>query len=918
MTNQDFVKQFQVGATTYNYFAIRALTEQGMGTIDRLPYSIRILVENLLRKLDGRIVTEKDLRTIAGWRKQYDSPVEIPYHPARVLMQDFTGVPAVVDLAVMRDAVKELGGDPAKVNPSVPVELVADHSVQVDFSGTSLSLTGNVAKEYERNSERYALLKWAQQSFNNFKVVPPNSGICHQVNLEHLGRVTITETITETIGDRTYAYPDTLVGLDSHTPMINGIGVMGWGVGGIEAEAVMLGQPYFMSIPEVIGVRLTGRLRAGITATDLVLTLTELLRRNKVVEKFVEYFGPSMQHLSIPDRATIANMTPEYGATLGFFPIDEKTIDYLKLTGRKTQAAVTEVYARANGLFYGGEETSEYTKVIDFDLATVEPSLAGPARPQDRVPLSAMRRVFQDILGCNFERDAKQHAVSTFIDESGCKTSREEACLIKSKKNIELVVNGSPVKIGDGSVVIAAITSCTNTSNPHVLIGAGLMAREAVKRGLRVPAYVKTSLAPGSKVVSRYLQESGLMPYFEALGFHITAFGCTTCIGNSGPLNPEIEKAVKEHNLNVAAVLSGNRNFEARIHQQIKSNFLASPMLVLAFAIAGRVDIDLTSSPLAYDPNGQPVYLRDLWPDNEAIDTLVGRHVTSTAFTLEYADLFAGDEFWQGLPISKSTTFAWDEKSSYIKKPPYFDQFTGTPAEPRDILEARAFLLLGDSVTTDHISPAGAINKKYPAGQYLIEQGVDPDHFNSYGSRRGNHEVMMRGTFGNIRIKNRMIAPKEGAFTIKYPENLEMYNYDAARQYLREGTPLIVLAGKEYGSGSSRDWAAKGTSLLGIKAVIAESFERIHRNNLVGMGALPLVFKEGENCDSLGLDGTEVFAITGLSDIAPRKELEVTARKSDGKVVRFSVIARLDTEVDVIYFRHGGILPYVLRQMMKN
>ena len=890
MKNQDFANQFQVGTTTYNYFDIHALAKEGMGKIERLPYSIRILVENLLRKLDNRIVTENDLRTITNWQKTYDSPVEIPYHPARVLMQDFTGVPAVVDLAVMRDAVKELGGDPARVNPSVPVELVADHSVQVDFSGTTQSLTENVAKEYERNSERYSLLKWAQKCFNNFKVVPPNSGICHQVNLEHLGRVTITELV----GDQNYAYPDTLVGLDSHTPMINGIGVMGWGVGGIEAEAVMLGQPYYMSIPEVIGVRLTGKLKAGITATDLVLTLTELLRKNKVVEKFVEYFGPGMQHLAIPDRATIANMTPEYGATLGFFPIDDKTINYLNLTGRNHQAAVTEIYAKANGLYYRGEETCDYTNVIDFDLATVEPSLAGPARPQDRVPLSRMKAAFTDNLKSSGSEDKKPHG------------------------GVEIIMNGTPVKIDDGSVVIAAITSCTNTSNPHVLIGAGLMAKEAVKRGLKVPAYVKTSFAPGSKVVSRYLEGSGLMPYFEALGFHITAFGCTTCIGNSGPLNPAIENVIKEHNFNVAAVLSGNRNFEARIHQQIKSNFLASPMLVLAFAIAGRVDIDLTTSPLAFDPNGLPVYLKDLWPDNETIDTLVGQHVTSEAFNLEYAHIFSGDTFWQDLKISESTTFAWDEKSSYIKKPPYFDNFTTTPAEPQDIIEARAFLLLGDSVTTDHISPAGAINKNYPAGQYLIEQGVDPVHFNSYGSRRGNHEVMMRGTFGNIRIKNKMVAPKEGAFTIKYPEKQEMYNYDAAMQYLEQGTPLIVLAGKEYGTGSSRDWAAKGTNLLGIKAVIAESFERIHRNNLVGMGALPLVFKEGENSETLGLDGMEVFAITGLGDISPRKELQVSARKADGTVVTFSVISRLDTEVDVIYFRHGGILPYVLRQMMKD
>ncbi len=911
MTNQDFIKQLP-GNT--RYFAIKELAGSGMGSIDRLPYSIRILVENLLRKFDGRIITEQDLRAITGWQKHYAAPVEIPFHPARVLMQDFTGVPAVVDLAVMRDAVKQQGGDPARVNPRVPVELVADHSVQIDSYGTSGSLTANVAKEYERNSERYALLKWAQKSFNNFRVVPPNSGICHQVNLEHLGRVTITESV----GDHTFAYPDTLVGLDSHTPMINGIGVLGWGVGGIEAEAVMLGQPYYMSIPEVIGVRLTGRLPLGVTATDLVLTLTELLRKNKVVEKFVEYFGPGMENLSIPDRATIANMTPEYGATLGFFPIDDKTIDYLKITGRDKQAAITEAYAKANALFYTGQEPCEYTKIIDFDLTSVEPCLAGPARPQDRIPLSAMRSTFEKILGCDFERDASPVDHSTFIHESGCETSRDETCRIKGKNNITTVVNGTPVSFGDGSVVIAAITSCTNTSNPEALIGAGLMARAAVKRGLKIPAYVKTSLAPGSRVVSRYLEGSGLLPYFEALGFHIAAYGCTTCIGNSGPLNPEIEKAIKDHDLNVAAVLSGNRNFEARIHQLIKSNFLASPMLVLAFALAGRVDVDLTCNPLAYDPNGLPVYLKDLWPDQEKIAALAGRYVTKEAFSLEYAKVFDGDDFWQGLKVGESATYLWDEKSTYIKKPPYFDNFTSIPAIPQDIKAARAFLLLGDSVTTDHISPAGAISKDYPAGQYLMAQGVDPDHFNSYGSRRGNHEVMMRGTFGNIRIKNRMIAPKEGAYTVKYPEQSEMFNYDAAMEYLQEGTPLVVLAGKEYGTGSSRDWAAKGTCLLGVRAVIAESFERIHRNNLVGMGALPLIFKDGQNAGLLGLDGTEAYSILGLSDITPRKELTVQAVKTDGRAITFSVFARLDTEVDVLYFQHGGILPYVLRQMMRD
>jgi len=913
MTKQKYIKQLQAGNQTYNYFDISELEKQGVGKIARLPYSIRILVENLLRKLDGKVVEDKDLQAITNWQTSYEAPVEIPYHPARVLMQDFTGVPAVVDLAAMRDAVKALGGDPTRVNPKVPVELVADHSVQVDFSGTSDSLKDNVAKEYERNSERYKLLKWAQKSFDNFRVVPPNSGICHQVNLEHLGRVTI---VAEESG-QAVAYPDTVVGLDSHTPMINGIGVMGWGVGGIEAEAVMLGQPYYMSIPEVIGVRLTGRLKPGITATDLVLTLTELLRQHKVVEKFVEYFGPGMSELAIPDRATISNMTPEYGATLGFFPIDDKTINYLKLTGRISQAALTEAYAKANGMFYTGSEGIDYTKVIDFDLASVEPSLAGPARPQDRVALSAMKKTFNKILGCKTERDGSTAQVSTFMDESGCETRREETCVTSPKNSVKFNLNNVPTTIGDGSVVIAAITSCTNTSNPHVLVGAGLIAREAVKRGLKIPPFVKTSFAPGSRVVSNYLEQAGLMPFFQALGFHITGYGCTTCIGNSGPLHPEIEKVIKDNNLNVAAVLSGNRNFEARIHQQIKSNFLASPMLVLAFAIAGRVDLDLTTEPLSLDPNGKPVYLSDLWPTNEQVDELVGKVVTQEAFSLEYARIFDGDDFWRGLQVAESTTYNWDPQSTYIKNPPYFDAFTDAPQAPGDIENAKVFLLLGDSVTTDHISPAGAIPKDYPAGKYLIEQGVEPAHFNSYGSRRGNHEVMMRGTFGNIRIKNLLVKPKEGAFTIKYPEQKEMFNYDAAMQYIEEATPLVVLAGKEYGTGSSRDWAAKGTNLLGIKAVIAESYERIHRNNLVGMGALPLIFKDGASIGSLGLDGTETISISGLADITPRKVLQVTAKKQDGTEIKFEAIARLDTEVDVTYFKHGGILPYVLRDMMK-
>jgi len=888
MNNHDFIRKLQIDGQTINYFDITDMSKQGFGDITRLPYTIRILVENLLRKYDGKIVEEKHIREISNWKTSYELPVEIPYHPARVLMQDFTGVPAVVDLAALRDAVKEQGGDPNVVNPLVPVELVADHSVQIDSSGTSDSLNINVAMEYERNAERYTVFKWAQGSFDNFKVVPPNSGICHQVNLEHLARVTITDPVSDGDGSAVIAYPDTLVGLDSHTTMINAIGVMGWGVGGIEAEAVMLGQPYYMSIPEVVGVHLTGELRPGITATDLVLTLTELLRKTKVVEKFVEYFGPGVQSLAIPDRATISNMTPEYGATLGFFPIDEKTIEYLKLTGRMQQAAITEAVAKANGLFYNGAEHIEYSQVVEFDLSTVEPSLAGPSRPQDKIVLSGMREAFNDLL----EREPR--------------------------KDLEFQMNHRDVKIGDASVVIAAITSCTNTSNPNVLIGAGLIAKEAVKRGLQVPSYVKTSFAPGSKVVSKYLNQSGLMPYFEALGFHISAFGCTTCIGNSGPLNPELEKVIIDNDLNVAAVLSGNRNFEARIHQKIKSNFLASPMLVLAFALAGRVDIDLTKDPLSYDPNGRPVYLSDLWPDNSEVDELVEKHVTQLSFLSEYRGIFDGDDYWRDLPVAEGTTYSWNEASTYIKKPPYLDDFSISPSPLKDIEGAKAFLLLGDTVTTDHISPAGAIAKEYPAGQYLLEKGVDPEHFNSYGSRRGNHEIMMRGTFGNIRIKNKMVAPREGAYTLKMPEQEEMFSYDAAMKYLEEGTPLIVLAGKEYGTGSSRDWAAKGTNLLGIKAVIAESFERIHRNNLVGMGALPLIFKEGEGISSIGLDGSETFEISGLGDISPRKILTVRAVRPDGTTRNFEVIARLDTEVDVTYFRHGGILPYVLRQMLKK
>ena len=912
MNPNDFRKSLKVKGRELHYFDIQELAARKIAAIDRLPFSIRILVENLLRKMDGRLVKEADLKAIAAWQKSYTAPVEIPYHPARVLMQDFTGVPAVVDLAAMRDAVKQLGGDAAQINPLVPVELIVDHSVQIDYFGSAQALEKNVAKEYDRNAERYRLLKWAQKSFDNFSVVPPNSGICHQVNLEHLGRVVIAEKTA----DGWLAYPDTLVGTDSHTTMINGIGVMGWGVGGIEAEAVMLGQPYFMSIPEVIGVKLTGRLKEGITATDLVLTITELLRKQGVVEKFVEYFGPGLKTLSVPDRATIANMSPEYGATMGFFPVDQKTLDYLRMTDRADQADLTEAYTQATGLFYTDDAHPEYTRVIELDLSTVKPSLAGPARPQDRIALSAMKGAMAKILGCEYSREAELKEITRFNGESGNTPRRALKCQPLAQREIAIELNGQPARISDGSVVIAAITSCTNTSNPHVLLGAGLLAKAAVERGLKVPAIVKTSLAPGSKVVLDYLQAAGLLPYLEALGFHLAAFGCTTCIGNSGPLNPVIEKIITDNNLNVAAVLSGNRNFEARIHQNVKSNFLASPILVVAYALAGRMDIDLTIEPLGMDPNGEPVYLDEVWPAYADIDALAAQTVQQTLYAREYGRIFEGDQFWKALQVEESTTFPWDENSTYIKNPPYFEGFNLKADPPGDIQDARPFLILGDSVTTDHISPAGAIPQEYPAGRYLIAKDVAPLDFNSYGSRRGNHEVMMRGTFANIRIKNKLVAPKEGGLTIKFPENKEMFNFEAALAYQKEGTPLVVLGGKEYGTGSSRDWAAKGTNLLGIKAVLAESFERIHRNNLVGMGVLPLIFKPGENAQKLGLDGNETYTIEGIKGISPRKALTVRALKADGTQVQFEAIARLDTEVDVTYFEHGGILPFVLRKLM--
>jgi len=912
MKKNDFLKIIEVNGEQLAIYDINRLEVNGIARVSHLPFSIKILVENLLRKLDGFVVQEDDLKAIANWQKKYTRPVEIPHHPARVLMQDFTGVPAVVDLAAMRDAMAAMGGDPEMINPLVPVDLVVDHSVQVDRYGTPDALEYNVQREYERNGERYELLKWAQKSFADFKVVPPRSGICHQVNLEHLGQTIITQEIDGQL----VAFPDSLVGTDSHTTMINGIGVMGWGVGGIEAEAVMLGQPYYMAIPEVVGVCLVGQLNPGVTATDLVLRITELLRAQKVVEKFVEFFGPGMTRLSVTDRATIANMSPEYGATMGFFPVDGKTVDYLQMTGRKKRATIVDACCRTLGLLYDGDSNPEYSEVVELDLATVGPAISGPARPQDRIPLQQVKETFAKIIGCEYEAVNDPIETSRFFNESGCRSRRVKKCVPVNQRTFQLEQDGEVKEVGDGSIVIAAITSCTNTSNPSVLLGAGLVAKKAVEKGLTVPGHVKTSLAPGSKVVTRYLNNAGLTPYLEKLGFHTAAFGCTTCIGNSGPLDPAIEQLIREHDLNVIAVLSGNRNFEARIHQLIKSNFLASPMLVVAFALAGRIDIDLATEPLGFTPDGEPVYLLDLWPENEDINDLVQKHVKESLFKEEYGRIFEGDQFWQDLQVTESTTFAWNPDSTYIKRPPYFEGFTRESAPVADIDNAKALLLLGDTVTTDHISPAGAIALDYPAGKHLLEKGVAQVDFNSYGSRRGNHEVMMRGTFGNIRIKNLLVAPKEGSFTLKFPEKEDVFIFDAAMAYTKAKTPLLVLGGKEYGTGSSRDWAAKGTSLLGVRAVITRSFERIHRSNLVGMGVLPLVFREGEDAATLGLDGSETLTIKGLADIGPRSVLTVTATHPGGKTTGFEVVSRLDTEVEVAYFQNGGILPYVLRRML--
>ena len=875
--------KLNVGAQKFDIHRLEFLEKQGVADLAKLPFSLRILLENLLRCEDGRFVHAEDIRALAGWRPGAPEK-EIAFMPARVLLQDFTGVPAIVDLATMREAVQRMGGDPKRINPLFPAELVIDHSVQVDGFGNVSAFGLNAELEFQRNVERYAFLRWGQTAFQNFKVVPPDTGICHQVNLEYLARVVCAMPY----GNRFEAYPDSVVGTDSHTTMVNALGVFGWGVGGIEAEAAMLGQPSSMLIPEVVGFRLHGRLSEGATATDLVLTVTEILRKKGVVGKFVEFYGSGLSTLSIPDRATIANMSPEYGATMGFFPVDAETLAYLQFTARSAeQIALVEAYCKEQMLFRTDQTPAPlFNDTLELDLGIVEPTVAGPKRPQDRVALRQAKASFTKVV-------------------EGTPT-----------KHVAVRNNGDSFDLSSGAVVIAAITSCTNTSNPSLMLGAGLLAKKAVERGLHVKPWVKTSLAPGSKVVTDYLQAAGLTPYLEKLNFHLVGYGCTTCIGNSGPLPEAIGSAIKDNNLIAVAVLSGNRNFEGRIHPLVRANYLASPPLVVAYALAGRMDVDLTSEPLGNDPAGKPVYLRDIWPTPQEIESTVRSSVSSSQYSKQYSEVFEGDAHWKSMPIPKGDIYKWDPKSTYIKLPPFFENMPKTPPALADIRGAKVLAILGDSVTTDHISPAGSIPVESPAGKYLVAHGVKPHEFNSYGARRGNHEVMMRGTFGNIRLRNQLVPGTEGGWTLFLPDGEKMSIYDAALKYREAGVPLVVIAGKEYGSGSSRDWAAKGTRLLGVRAVIAESYERIHRSNLVGMGVLPLEFKPGENRESLGLTGREIFEIEGVASLAPKKAITVHAKLGDGRVKTFSVVARADTPEEVSYYHHGGILQYVLRQML--
>ncbi|HWP35635.1 MAG TPA: aconitate hydratase AcnA [Thermodesulfobacteriota bacterium] len=892
-----------VGDRSYEIYRLDALARAGVGHVDRLPFSLKILLENLLRHEDGRTVREEDIAALAAWDPARPPVREIAFRPARVLMQDFTGVPALVDLAAMRDALKAMGGDPARINPLQPTDLIIDHSVQVDSFGSAAAFVRNVQLEFERNRERYAFLRWGQRAFRNFRVVPPGTGICHQVNLEYLARTVWT---AEADG-RWQAYPDTLVGTDSHTTMINGLAVVGWGVGGIEAEAAMLGQPIAMLVPEVVGVRLHGRLREGVTATDLVLTVTQMLRARGVVGKFVEFFGRGLSELSVADRATIANMCPEYGATIAFFPADAETLAYLRFTGRPEAAVrLVEAYCKTQGLFRTDDTPDPlFSETLELDLGTVEPSLAGPRRPQDRVPLAGVRTGF-------FE------ALPTL--KAARKGGGTPATGAAADGRVEVVDGRQRYELSHGSVVIAAITSCTNTSNPSVMLGAGLLARKAVQRGLRTRPWVKTSLAPGSRVVTDYLRAAGLVPYLEALGFHLVGYGCTTCIGNSGALPPRIAEAIRQGELVVAAVLSGNRNFEGRINPLVRANYLASPPLVVAYALAGHLDVDLTTDPVGYDPNGEPVYLRDIWPSEAEVREAIRTAITPEMFRAQYATVTEGDPNWRELAVPEGVLFAWDPASTYVRRPPYFDDLPREPQPPADIRGARVLAVLGDSITTDHISPAGSIPADSPAGRYLVAHGVQPADFNSYGARRGNHEVMVRGTFANVRLRNLLAPGTEGGLTRHLPDGALMPIYDAAVRYQAEGVPLVVLAGKEYGAGSSRDWAAKGPRLLGVRAVLAESFERIHRSNLVGMGVLPLEFLPGDSRAALGLSGEERYDIEGIAEgLSPGKRLVVTARPDGGGPPRrFEVRCRIDTPQEVDYYRHGGILPYVLRQLLQD
>ncbi|RJP02206.1 aconitate hydratase AcnA [Exiguobacterium sp. RIT452] len=893
-------RSFEANGKNYNYYSLEKLEELGLTEVKRLPYSIRVLLESVLRQQDGRSITQEHVENLAKWgTAQVSNDIDVPFKPSRVILQDFTGVPTVVDLASLRKAMQDLGGDPSVINPEVPVDLVVDHSVQVDAYGFAGALAENMDLEFERNEERYKLLRWATTAFDNYRAVPPATGIVHQVNLEYLASVVLEK---ETADGSVDVYPDTLVGTDSHTTMINGLGVLGWGVGGIEAEAGMLGQPSFFPVPEVIGVRITGEMHPGTTATDVALRVTEMLRQENVVGKFVEFFGPSLHLMSLSDRATIANMAPEYGATCGFFPVDTETLTYLRLTGRE-EALIEKVenYSKANGLFYTPQnEDPTFTKTVELDLSTIVPALAGPKRPQDRIDLTDVHTSFQKALtapqgNAGFglaEEEASKVAVVQFKDEA--------------------------VEMRTGDLAIAAITSCTNTSNPYVMIGAGLVAKKAIDLGLTVPKYVKTSLAPGSKVVTDYLEKSGLQPYLDQLGFNTVGYGCTTCIGNSGPLDLAVENAILGSDLLVSSVLSGNRNFEGRVHPLVKANYLASPPLVVAYAIAGTVDVDIMNASLGTGKDGQEVFFADIWPSRDEIQTIINTVVTPESFRAEYDSVFTGNERWNNLDVPTGDQYDFDEASTYIQNPPFFENLAKEAGHVEALNNLRVFGKFADSVTTDHISPAGSFSKTTPAGQYLVNKGVAPKDFNSYGSRRGNHEIMMRGTFANIRIRNQVAPGTEGGFTTYWPTGETMAMYDAAMKYKEDGTGLVILAGKDYGMGSSRDWAAKGTNLLGVKAVIAESFERIHRSNLVMMGVLPLQYAAGTSAESLGLTGEEAISIAIDESVRPRDVVEVTATAADGKVTKFEAIARFDSEVDIDYYRHGGILPMVLRERLQN